>query len=276
MADTLCTSTSTSSPERDGALGRFAREYRTVRKAEGWGSADGAYYRALPYHDLTHRFERIWRIRTRSFETFVDRILRPLEDRFSRPLMILDLGAGNGWLSYRLAQRGHLVTAIDLTLDPLDGLGAIRHYDARFLPVQAEFDHLPIRDSVADLAIFNASLHYSPNYVDSIGEALRATRPEATLAVLDSPFYGQAASGQRMVRDRQHRFLAAYGFTSDSLQAEHFLTRTRLDEIAQAHGIHWRILPPRTTLRGRIGRRVMNLRLRRETAEFPVIVGTRA
>ena len=45
------------------ALAQFAREYQTVRRAEGWGSADGAYYRSLPYTDLTRRFPGIWRIR---------------------------------------------------------------------------------------------------------------------------------------------------------------------------------------------------------------------
>jgi ubiquinone/menaquinone biosynthesis C-methylase UbiE len=270
MADALSAARSSATK-----LSRFAREYRTVRRAEGWGSPDAAYYRALPYQDLTHRYERIWRIRLRSFETFVDRVLRPLEDQLARALKVVDLGAGNGWLAYRLAQRGHVVTAIDLTLDPLDGLGAVRHYDARFLPVQAEFDHLPLPDAFADLAVFNASLHYSPDYVESIREALRVTRPEAPLAVLDTPFYRHAASGQHMVHDRQQRFLSAYGFASDTLQAEHFLTRKRLHEVSGALQVRWRIIEPKKTVRGRIGDRVMGLRLRRETAQFPVVVGTR-
>jgi SAM-dependent methyltransferase len=276
MADTLRTPTPAVSSNCVTNLAQFTREYRTVRRAEGWGSCDAAYYRALPYRDLTRRFERTWRIRTRSFEMFAHRILRPLEDRLSRPLAIVDLGAGNGWLAYRLAQRGHIVTAIDLSLDPLDGLGAVRHYDARFLPVQAEFDQLPLPDGMADLAVFNASLHYSTNCEASIREALRVSRSDATLAILDTPFYGHAASGQQMVRERQGRFLKNFGFASDCLQAEHFLTRRRLDEVAQSVGIRWRVLEAPQTLRGRIGRRYMHIRLGRETAQFPVILGIRA
>ena len=35
------------------AVAQFAREYTTVRRAEGWGSRDSAYYRALPDRDLS-------------------------------------------------------------------------------------------------------------------------------------------------------------------------------------------------------------------------------
>src|SRR5207245_9646115 len=110
------------------ALAQFAREYQTVRRDEGWGSADGAYYRSLPYTDLTGRFSAIWRIRARSYQMLVQRVLEPLEGDNSRALKILDVGAGSGWLANRLALRGHWVAALDLLADPLDGLGAVRHY----------------------------------------------------------------------------------------------------------------------------------------------------
>src|SRR6266851_5745402 len=133
------------------AVAQFTREYTTVRRAEGWGSGDRAYYQALPFTDLTGRFERIWRIRAKSYITFVTHVLEPLEatctdyqsssstldnkprsggrpeaalrggdatsseisqkhvsstlakePRSGGRLRILDLGAGNGWLSNRL------------------------------------------------------------------------------------------------------------------------------------------------------------------------------
>src|SRR3954465_10013685 len=96
------------------ALAQFAREYRTVRRAEGWGSPDGAYYRALPYKDLTGRFPGIWRIRARSYATLIRQVIEPLERASAAHLDVLDLGAGCGWLAHRLAQRGHRVAAIDL------------------------------------------------------------------------------------------------------------------------------------------------------------------
>ena len=53
-----------------------------------------------------------------------DPLWRPLPERTERALRILDLGAGNGWMSYRLALQGHLPIAVDLLTNDRDGLGA--------------------------------------------------------------------------------------------------------------------------------------------------------
>src|SRR6059036_2421421 len=82
---------------------RFIEEYSAIRRAEGRGSEDPSYYLGLPYRDLTGKHSEQWFIRGRSYRYFERRILPPLEKEKS--LVILDLGAGNGWMSYRLALR---------------------------------------------------------------------------------------------------------------------------------------------------------------------------
>jgi SAM-dependent methyltransferase len=279
------------------AVAQFTREYTTVRHAEGWGSADRAYYEALPFADLTGRFPGVWRIRARSYATFIEHVLEPLEAHCSHHnslfptldkeprsggrqeaavrLRILDLGAGNGWLSNRLAQRGHSVTAIDLSGDPLDGLGAARHYDAAFGALRAEFDQLPLPDNLVDLAVFNASLHYSTNYTATLTETLRVLQPHGTLVILDSPMYTDPTSGARMVQERQSRFMATYGFASDALPSEHFLTPARLTELGHDLPLSWQMHQPALDWRSALGRTVGGIRARREPARFPVIVGRR-
>lgn len=256
------------------ALAQFVREYRTVRRDEGWGSAEPAYYAALPYRDLTGRYPAIWRIRARSYDTFVSRVLQPLEVGC---LDILDLGAGNAWLSHRLVQRGHNVVAIDILDDPLDGLGAVRHYahEHRLQPVLAEFDHLPLHSGTRDLAIFNASLHYSTDYTRTLTETLRVLRRSGTLVILDSPMYSDPTSGQRMVQEREARFLATYGFASNALECEHFLTPPRLDALSSTLNIRWQLHTPRLDPLTAARRQLNGLRAHREPARFPVILGTR-
>ena len=96
---------------RDGRaayFGRFITDYEFIRAAEGRGSDASEYYLALPYRDLSGKNADQWSIRARTFRYIERRILPPFAMTFGRKLRILDLGAGNGWMSYRLALAGHV------------------------------------------------------------------------------------------------------------------------------------------------------------------------
>jgi SAM-dependent methyltransferase len=253
--------------DRAAVFEQFEREYHTVRRAEGWGSDDADYYRALPWRDLSGRFAALWQIRAVSFRTLIDRL--PAQ----RPLRVLDLGAGNCWLAYRLAQQGHHVAAIDIQTDARDGLGAWRHYDASFTPIQAEFDHLPLTAAQVDVVVFNGALHYSTDYATTLGEALRVLTPTGLVAVLDSPMYPATTSGAAMVDERQTRFQRTYGFASDALPSEHYLTPERL---AALGALKWQVLRPWRGWRWAIRPWWARLRRRRAPADFPVLLGSRA
>jgi SAM-dependent methyltransferase len=252
----------------------FIRDYETVRRAEGRGSDDKAYYANLPYDDLSGRMPADWRIRASSFDVFLKRVLAPLERR-AKALRILDLGAGNGWLSNRLALRGHAVAAVDLMTNDFDGLGCHRFYDSTFIPVQAEFDRLPFRDASGDIVIFNASLHYSADVAATLAEALRALDQAGTLVILDSPVYRNAASGALMVHERESRFTRQYGFPSNSLRSENYLTYVRLEELGSALNLEWKLITPFYGLRWAIRPVLSALSGRREPAKFHVVIARR-
>ncbi len=262
-------------PDREAHYAQFMREYQRVREAEGRGSAEAAYYRALPFADRSGRFKTDWQIRARSFRSFTASVLQPRERELNRPLRILDLGAGNGWLSYRLAQRGHAVAAVDLLVNPQDGLGAYIHYDAAFAPVQAEFDRLPFDNAQFDLAIFNASLHYAVNYETTLREALRVLQSGGQVVVLDSPVYRSDSSGAQMVREREAAFTQAYGFPSNALPSENYLTHQRLRDLDETLQLHWSFIQPFYGWRWWLRPINARLRRRREPAHFAVIVGQR-
>ncbi len=191
-------------PDREKYYAQFVREYEEVRNAEGRGSERPAFYLALPYCDVTERNSWQWSIRSRTYRYIVRNILRELPRGENSSPAILDLGAGNGWLSYRLACLGHRPIAVDLIANLRDGLGAAVHYRAslpQFFPrVQAELDRLPFADGQFDCAIFNASFHYSEKYERTIAEAVRCLRPGGIIVIADSPTYASEESGRRMVR----------------------------------------------------------------------------
>ena len=231
-------------PDRQRHFARFMREYEHVRKLEGRGSASPDFYRALPFHDLTGRNASQWSIRARTFKHIAQNLLPVRSGNRNSPLKVLDLGAGNGWMSYRLACLGHQPVAVDLLTNTLDGLGAAIHYESAlpklFPRFQADLDHLPFADDQFDCAIFNASFHYSENYKSTLSEAIRCLSPGGTIVIADTPTYSQESAGQKMIQERRQIFLKTFGCKSDSLQSGEYLTPARLLALEGNLQLEWR------------------------------------
>lgn len=223
---------------------RFLQEYCYIRHAEGRGSCDSEYYRALPFADRSGRNTAMWEMRSRTYRHFEKKVLQPLEAMERRPLDILDLGAGNCWLSYRLAERGHRPLAVDVFSDEEDGLRAARHYPTAFPTLESDYDHIPLRSQKFDLAIFNASLHYSTNYIDTLSEVKRCLRAAGAVVILDSPIYRTREHGIRMVREKHADFMKRYGFASDALPSMEFLDLPMLRTLHETLGLDWQFFKP--------------------------------
>ena len=260
-------------PERELRYRKFMKDYERIRSLEGRGSADAEYYLALPFKDLTGANSKQWQIRSRSYQCFERRLLPGLEARYG-PMRILDIGAGNCWLSYRLALRGHHPVAIDLLVNDADGLGAARHYAGRlalcFPRFHAEMDRLPFAESQFDCAIFNASFHYSEDYVSTLNEAVRCLRPGGTLIIVDSPWYRRDESGQKMLQERRSVFEKRFGTPSDSIASREYLTNESLRALEKHFGFTWRIYRPSYGLRWALRPVVAKVRRRREPSRFRV------
>jgi SAM-dependent methyltransferase len=260
-------------PESEAHYSRFIADYETVRRSEGRGSTSANYYRALPFKDLSGQHSTDWAIRARSFNVLVKNVLTRLQDPLERSLKIIDLGAGNGWLSNRLSAQGDRVLAVDLSVNEQDGLGAWKYYEHSFTPIQAEFNHLPVMDRFADAVIFNASFHYSEDYAETLREALRVLSPKGLIVIMDSPVYRRADSGAKMVEEREEQFKAKYGFASNHLQSENYLTYIRLDDLARELAITWKRITPFYGLRWMFRPLISKLLRRREPAKFHLVVG---
>ena len=90
--------------------------------------------------------------------------------------------------------------------------------------------------------------------------------------MIDTPIYRWGHSGRQMVAEREAIFKSEYGFPSNALASQNFLTFAQLLRLADHLQTRYRIHHQASTVR-RIGRRVKSrLKRQRETAEFPLIV----
>lgn len=257
-------------PARREALAPFLAHYAAVRRAEGWGSADPAYYAALPFRDLTGRFPDLWRIRSRSFFC-LKQLLRGLQRPDGGPPRVLDLGAGNGWLSYRLKEMGFAVCAVDLSADEADGLGAVTHYLLPFLCVLAEFERLPFPDGTFDAAVFNASLHYAPDASAALRSAARVLSSGGRIVISDSPIYRSAQSGEEMMREMRDRLTHEFRIETWEQPGPGYLTFDQIQNWPSELDLQVRLRRPRYGLRWRMRPLLAKMRRSREPATFRIV-----
>lgn len=235
-------------PGREEYFRQFVEQYETVRTREGRGSSSADFYTALPFRDLSGKNTWEWKIRGGTFVHALKHVFPAIEAAYPQGCDVLDIGAGNCWMSYQMAKRGHRPVAVDLLDNESDGLGAARFYRSHlrqpFLTVQAEMDYLPFSAAQFDVVFFNASFHYSVDYEQTVGEVLRCLRRPGHLIILDSPFYRSELSGPKMIEEKRAAFEKRYGFRSDSVPSREYLTRPILDRLADKFGLRWKTLKP--------------------------------
>jgi SAM-dependent methyltransferase len=261
---------------REAHFDQFMVEYHVVRAAEGRGSDRSDYYRALPYRDISGANQSQWTIRARTFR-YLERIILPdLESRYEAGMDVLDLGAGNGWLSYRLAVRGSRPVAVDLLVNNQDALGAAIHFKSvlptLFPRFQAELDNLPFEDGQFDVALFNASFHYSESFQQTLAEAIRCLRPGGYIIIADTPWYSREESGERMVMERRTAFKERFGFPSDAIESLEFMTNQRMRDLESQFDLLWQVHSPFYGLRWTLRPLIARLRRHREPSRFRIYV----
>lgn len=246
----------------------FLEQYRTVRRADGHGNGLVERFRQLPIVSPRDPNASEWQIRRESFETFLRRVC----GNGVSTLRVLDVGAGNGWFSHRLATLGAHAVALDLDDDDRDGLGvAVRSATGATL-VQADFDALPFAPRQFDVVVLNASLHYAPDPDRTLAGADRLVAPEGALVVMDSPMFVRPEDGEAMVQRQARALGSAHGISQMIRPGVGYLTFTGLREFAARHGRKAQFLRSDGSLASRIRRSLARQRLGRPAAAFGVWV----
>jgi ArsR family transcriptional regulator len=103
------------------------------------------------------------------------------------PMVIADLGAGDGSFSLLLAQNATKVIAVDSSAKMIEFAReqARRHHVKNVDYRLGDMEELPIDDESVDLVFFSQSLHHALHPQNAIAEAARILRPGGRIAILD-------------------------------------------------------------------------------------------
>src|ERR1019366_8558615 len=107
--------------------------------------------------------------------------------RLMPPMVIADLGAGDGTFALLLAQRATKVIAVDSSEKMIEfgreqaGRHNIENVEFRL----GDMEELPIEDAQVDLVFFSQSLHHALHPDRAVQEAARILRPGGRIVILD-------------------------------------------------------------------------------------------
>lgn len=137
------------------------------------------------------------------------------------PLVIADLGAGEGTFSQLLARRAKKVIAIDNSEKMVEyGTELARKHGVTNLEYRfGDIEDIPIRSGTVDLAFFSQALHHAQHPERAVAEAYRILKPGGRIVVLDllrhsyseaKELYADVWLG--FTEAEVHRFLTDAGF----------------------------------------------------------------
>lgn len=103
------------------------------------------------------------------------------------PLVIADLGAGEGTISELLARRAKRVIAVDNSEKMVEyGSELARSHGVKNLEYRlGDLESLPIAKGEVDVAIFSQSLHHAQHPANAMTEAHRILKPGGRVIILD-------------------------------------------------------------------------------------------
>lgn len=157
--------------------------------------------------DHLHRNE--WKIRKASCDKFTKYLLNK-----KKPLKILEVGCGNGWLSYHLSQVPN-ATVVGLDINLLEVQQAERVFAATSNLNFVHGDLSALDHQQFDVIVFAASIQYFNSFSNIIRSALEKLNRGGEIHILDSHLYYQTELAQAKKRSREYFYNKGFNKMDD-------------------------------------------------------------
>jgi ubiquinone/menaquinone biosynthesis C-methylase UbiE/biotin operon repressor len=133
------------------------------------------------FDELAGKFGRQY-VPGRSWKGIAEALIRLMP-----PMIIADLGAGDGTIAQLMAERAKRVIAIDNSEKMVEFGGdlAKKHGITNLEYRLGDLEDVPIRTGTVDLAFLSQALHHARHPDRALGEAWRILKPGGRIAILD-------------------------------------------------------------------------------------------
>lgn len=116
------------------------------------------------------------------------------------PLVVADLGCGEGYLAIEAARWAKRVVAVDRSEAVLRQARALarRRRVRNVVWRRGEIEHVPLGDASVDAALLSQALHHAADPGRALAEATRIAKPGGRVVVLDLRAHGEAWVRERL------------------------------------------------------------------------------
>lgn len=200
----------------------FPDQYISLRKREGRIYSDNEVAQ-LPEINKEHRYYSEWLIRKRS----CDQLIKYLMGK-ERPLKILEVGCGNGWLSARLSAIPSVrVIGIDINIEELNQAKRVfnRINNLQFYDCTLENEMISLQKF--DVIVFAASMQYFSSLKAVLNISLKSLKPNGEIHILNTHFY--RSNEIYSARQRSAEYFQSIGFPE---MTDHYFHQS-LNEVKQ-------------------------------------------
>lgn len=169
-------------PHNDG--GGFSEKYINLRHKENWLSSD-TEVRNLPDVPPLHPHYKEWQMRMQSCKRLIHYLLKKDSPN------ILEVGCGNGWLSYQLARIPYSkVTGIDINTTELVQAKRVFMYRSNLSFIWGDIRSGTLKNKRFDIVVLAAAIQYFADLQNTLNYILaNLMAPGGEIHLLDSPIY---------------------------------------------------------------------------------------